>query len=144
MEEHKLGANQEAPDFEFTLEDGTTKKLSDYRGKVLYIRFWASWCGPCLKNFKKYEETRVELEKMGVVLLNVSVDQTQEAYKNLLARQPIVGTNAWTVQDKALQDAYELFAIPTYHIITKEGKFYFLGDGSNRNVFGEFQDLLKE
>ena len=131
-----------APDFEFVLADGTTKKLSDYKGKVLYISFWASWCGPCLTNFEKYEATRVELEKMGVVLLNISVDKTEEAYKSSLIRQPIVGNNAWTSDQNSIQEAYELYAIPTYHIITKEGNFYFLGDGSGRDVFGEFQALL--
>ena len=134
----------EAPDFEFTLEDGTTKKLSDYRGQVLYISFWASWCAPCLKNFQKYEATRAKLAEMGVVLLNVSVDDTQAAYKNLLQRQPIIGTNAWTTKDATLQENYELFAIPTYHIITKEGEFYYLGDGGHRDVFGEFQALLDQ
>ena len=135
---------EKAPDFEFVLADGTTKKLSDYKGKVLYLSFWASWCGPCLKNFKKYEATRIELEKMGVVLLNISVDKTEEAYKSSLIRQPLVGNNAWTSDQSSIQDAYELFAIPTYHIITKEGNFYFLGDGSGRDVFGEFKTLLEE
>ena len=134
---------EKAPDFEFILEDGTSKKLSDYKGQVLYISFWASWCAPCLKNFKKYEATRTELEKMGVVLLNISVDQTQEAYKNLLIKQPIIGANAWTSEKARIQEAYELFAVPTYHIITKEGDFYFLGDGSGRDIFGEFRELLK-
>ena len=132
-----------APDFEFILEDGTVKKLSDYKGQVLYISFWASWCGPCLTNFKKYEATRIALEKMGVVLLNISVDQTQEAYKSLLQRQPIDGINAWTIEKARIQDAYELFAIPTYHIINKKGEFYFLGDGPGRDVFGEFRALLE-
>jgi len=134
---------EKAPDFEFILEDGTTKKLSDYKGQVLYISFWASWCAPCLTNFKKYEATRTELEKMGVVLLNISVDQTQDAYKNLLTRQPIIGTHAWTLEKARIQEAYELFAVPTYHIITKKGEFYFLGDGSGRDVFGEFKALLE-
>jgi len=134
---------EKAPDFEFILADGTPKKLSDYKGQVLYISFWASWCAPCLKNFKKYEATRTELEKMGVVLLNISVDQTQDAYKDLLIRQPIIGTNAWTIEKPRIQEAYELFAVPTYHIITKEGDFYFLGDGSGRDIFGEFRALLE-
>ena len=133
-----------APDFEFVLEDGTTKKLSDYRGQVLYISFWASWCGPCHKNFDKYESTRVELEKMGVVLLNISIDQTKAAYEKSLVSHPIVGTNAWTSEQNSIRDDYELFAIPTYHIITKKGDFYFLGDGSGRDVFGEFRALLEE
>lgn len=135
---------EKAPDFEFMLADGTPKKLSDYKGKVLYISFWASWCGPCLTNFKKYEATRVELEKMGVVLLNISVDKTEEAYKSSLIRQPLVGNNAWTSDQNSIQEAYELYAIPTYHIITKEGNFYFLGDGSGRDVFGEFRTLLEK
>ena len=133
---------EKAPDFEFVLADGTSKKLSDYKGQVLYISFWASWCGPCLTNFKKYEATRIELEKMGVVLLNISVDKTEAAYKASLIRQPLVGNNAWTSDQNSIQEAYELYAIPTYHIITKEGDFYFLGDGSGRDVFGEFRILL--
>ena len=135
---------EKAPDFEFVLADGTSKKLSDYKGQVLYISFWASWCGPCLTNFEKYEATRIELEKMGVVLLNISVDKTEAAYKASLIRQPLVGNNAWTSDQNSIQEAYELYAIPTYHIITKEGDFYFLGDGSGRDVFGEFRVLLGE
>ena len=135
---------EKAPDFEFVLADGSSKKLSDYEGQVLYISFWASWCGPCLTNFEKYEATRKELERIGVVLLNISVDKTEEAYKSSLIRQPIVGNNAWISDQSSIQEAYELYAIPTYHIITKDGDFYFLGDGSGRDVFGEFRALLEQ
>jgi len=84
------------------------------------------------------------LERIGVVLLNISVDKTEEAYKSSLIRQPIVGNNAWISDQSSIQEAYELYAIPTYHIITKDGDFYFLGDGSGRDVFGEFRALLEQ
>ncbi len=52
----KTVVKEYAPDFEMTLADGTKKRLSDFQGQVVYLSFWASWCGPCIKGFEKHRE----------------------------------------------------------------------------------------
>lgn len=132
-----------APDFAMTMEDGSTKKLSDFRGEVLYISFWASWCGPCISNFKKYDEMRSQLSDIGITLLNVSIDETSEAWTTSLSKQQLTGVNALSTKGDLYPD-YQISSIPLYEIIGKDGHFRYLSDDMDRNILEEFRSFLQE
>lgn len=65
----------EAPEFTLLNLDGDEVSLSDYRGKVVFINFWATWCGPCRQEVPAFVELQEEFGKDKLVILGISVDQ---------------------------------------------------------------------
>lgn len=133
--------NEIAPDFEFELQDGTKKKLSDYQGKVVYLSFWASWCKPCIVGFEKYEGIRKEMEKLGVVLLNVSIDDDASKWKDAMKTYTIAGDHA-LVNKQNVQELYQLYSVPVYEIIGKQGQFLYLSENPDRSILDEFRKFV--
>ena len=134
----------EAPDLQLVTLDNTPLYLSSFKGKVVYISFWASWCQPCISNFAKYAEVRNRLHTEGVVLLNVSIDEQPEQFRNAIARYNIKGLNVQPMDIVATKKLYNLYAIPSYFIVDKQGKFTHLSDNQGRDVISEFKKLLSE
>ncbi|GLR18189.1 TlpA family protein disulfide reductase [Portibacter lacus] len=132
-----------APDFEMKFQDGSTARLSDYKDHVVYISFWASWCGPCIKNFKKYKEIRSQLASEGIVLLNVSIDDSAEKWKEAVKKLDLNGVNTIVPKDSLFQK-YPISSIPLYEIIGKDGRFRYLTGEANRDIIGQFKSWVSE
>src|SRR5947209_738940 len=64
-----------APDFELKGIDGKTYKLSEFRGKVVVLNFWATWCPPCRKELPEYAEIQKEYADQGVQFIGIAVDE---------------------------------------------------------------------
>lgn len=134
-----------APDISFVTMAGETKKLSDYKGQVVYLSLWASWCGPCRKNFAKYNSIRKHLKSKGVVLLNVSIDKNSENWEETIESLPYInGINALASDIPQVQRDYDISKIPDYHIINKAGNFVYLSDDANRDIIMEFEKWINE
>lgn len=121
----KFYPGQPALDFTFTTIDGKTMKLSDLKGKVVYLDFWASWCGPC-KGEMPYAKTVKEhfKGKSDAVFLYVSIDENDVAWKKAIDALAITGmhtrTSGW---GGSIAKEYEVQSIPAYFLIDKKGNF---------------------
>ena len=73
----QIAVGKDAPDFTLQSMDGKEVKLSDYKGKKVYLKFWASWCGPCKMLAPVLEEVSNELTN--IEFYKVNVDENQEA-----------------------------------------------------------------
>ncbi len=133
----------EAPDFQLVTAEGEVKKLSDFKGHVVYINFWASWCRPCVANFEKYANVRKRLSTEGVVLLNLSIDEQPSQYRAALNRLNPLGVNGQPLDMKTAKKQYGLYEIPAYYLIDKFGKFVHLSDKQGGDI-SEFRKLLAE
>ncbi|GAB3828825.1 TlpA family protein disulfide reductase [Hymenobacter jeollabukensis] len=115
-----------APDFTMRDATGQEVRLSDFRGKVVYLDFWASWCGPCLMEMPASATLRKKYEGRDVVFLYVSVDAKEQAWQSALTKPVLHGANArhgWVPGfEAAAAKAYAVNAIPAYFIIGRDGR----------------------
>jgi len=78
-----------APNCPLDLARGGPARLEQFRGKVVYVDFWASWCVPCLASFPFMERMNQDLAPRGLVILGVNMDARPEDAQHFLARHPV-------------------------------------------------------
>lgn len=112
----------------FTDLEGNTFGLSEFKGKVVYLDFWASWCGPCRMQFphsKTLHEAIPKKYRKDIVFLYISIDDTVEKWKEGIQKNGLEEfTNGFTegAWDSPLLQKLGVRSIPRYMIIDKEGK----------------------
>jgi peroxiredoxin len=113
----RIGSN--APDF--TLQDSDHKiTLSQFRGQVVVLNFWATWCPPCIEETPSLVQMQARLKSKGVVVLAVSIDADDAAYHKFLKDYSV---NMVTVRDEAKKAAnlYGTFGWPESYVIDRSG-----------------------
>jgi thiol-disulfide isomerase/thioredoxin len=98
-----------------------------YRGKVVLVDFWATWCGPCIREMPHVRELHEKLGKQGFVVLGVNLDRKPEALAEFLKENKLPWSNL--VDEGAQQAAtkYGVRAIPTMMVINQQGKIAAVG-----------------
>jgi peroxiredoxin len=114
-----------APDFTLQSLSGDQVSLSSFRGKTVYLKFWASWCGDCIKQvvpMRRLEESLAQ--DTTIVFLNVSVDTDKEAWKRSVARNKLRGVELLSLggDEGNINTLYGVDEIPHYVWIGKDGK----------------------
>ncbi len=110
-----------APDFELRKLDESVMKLSDLRGRIVVLDFWATWCGPCVASLPKITELAQQYKGAEVDVVTVNIEQTSAEIRALLDRlkiNPVVVLDS----DGAVARAYQAQAIPQTVIIDRDGK----------------------
>jgi cytochrome c biogenesis protein CcmG, thiol:disulfide interchange protein DsbE len=114
-------------DFELTL-NGKKTRLSDFRGKVVILNFWATWCPPCVDEAPALNALQQHISPLGGVILGVSVDDDQAAYEDFLQKYNI---SFPTYRDPTHRIAldYGSTMFPETYVIDRDGRF-------NRKIIG--------
>jgi peroxiredoxin len=109
-----------APDF--TVQDSDRKvTLSDLRGKVVVLNFWASWCPPCIEETPSLIQMQHRMKDKGVVVFAVSVDEDDELYHKFLKDYNMDLLTVRDAQQKSNQ-LYGTFKFPETYVIDRDGK----------------------
>lgn len=109
-----------APDFNLVDLDGNQVTLSDLRGKIVFINFWATWCPPCRAEMPEIEAVYQEYKDKGVVVIGVDIAEPESTVRQYIQQ----GGFSWTfVLDSTGEVAsdYQIVAIPTSFFLDREG-----------------------
>ncbi|MBS1689979.1 MAG: TlpA family protein disulfide reductase, partial [Bacteroidetes bacterium] len=121
----KLNPGEPELDFAIHTIDGKDIKLSDLKGKVVMLDFWASWCMPCIAEMPYAAKIEQEYKDKDVVFLYVSVDEDDNAWKNAIQKRNIEGMHmrATGGMEGPLAKQYDVEGIPSYFLIDKKGNY---------------------
>ncbi len=122
----KTSAGSPEMDFAINTIDGKTMRLSDLKGKVVFIDFWASWCGPCKGEMPYAKKIEEQFKGKDVVFLYVSLDADPEAWKKMLDEMQVDGihmrdgSGGWT---GPVATEYGIQSVPSFFLIDKQGVY---------------------
>lgn len=118
-----------APDFELENLDGERVKLSDYRGKIVFLNFWATWCKYCRVEMPDFNETNKEFENEGdAIILTVNVKEEKEKVENYINKNNISLPVLLDTEGKVAAQ-YGVNSYPSTFIINPDGNVYNLIHG---------------
>jgi len=115
-----IDSGSQAPDFTLETLDGETVTLSDYRGKVVFLNFWASWCPPCRAEMPSMERLNEVFDGRDFVMRAINVEQDPASVHHFLEQDPPAFTVLLDPDQKA-QRLYQVYRFPESFLIDKQG-----------------------
>lgn len=121
---YSTGIGAEAPDITQNQPDGTPLSLSDLRGKIVLVDFWASWCGPCRRENPNVVAAYKKYHDKGFEVLGVSLDKTQDRWVAAIEKDGLIWNHVsdlkgWKSEAAAM---YGVRSIPATFLLDREGK----------------------
>jgi len=122
----KISTGNMAMDFDINTVDGKHMKLSDLKGKVVYVDFWASWCGPCMGEMPYAKKIEEKYKGKDVIFLYVSIDADEASWKKKMNELQLDGIHmrdgdgGW---NGTVATMYGVQGVPSYFLIDKKGQY---------------------
>jgi len=131
----------ELPDISLQINQGKLR-LSDLRGKVVYLDFWASWCVPCRKSFPWMNEMHRRYSKDGLKIIAVNLDKDEKLASQFLADYPASFTIAYDPEGSSAEK-FHVQAMPSSFLIDKQGKLHKTHLGFMENESAKMEAEIK-
>jgi len=138
---------QAAPDFALKSSSGDNLRLSEYRGDVVMVNFWATWCGPCRQEMPLLDELYSRYERVGFSLLGVNIDDDSHKAMNMVSE---LGVSFPVLFDarKEVSKLYKVEAMPVTVLIDREGTIRYVHHGYKPGYedkyLNQIRSLLRE
>lgn len=133
---------------DFTLKDinGNPVSLSSFRGKVVLLNFWATWCPPCKAEIPSMNKLQQMLKSKGLVILAVSTDRAVADVKDFLKKNPVTFTVVVDYNLSVSRSLYKVFMMPTTFLIDKRGvivkKYFGEQDWTDPEILKDIEAIL--
>ncbi|MEE9279521.1 MAG: TlpA disulfide reductase family protein [Myxococcota bacterium] len=139
-----LEEGEHAPQFSIELLSGDGQlSLDAYRGKVVYLDFWASWCGPCLVALPKLEKLRRELPSKQFQIVAVNLDRDLDKAREFL-RDRSIGYPSGTDPEGKLAESFGLDTMPTSFLIDRNGVVRYVHRGFRAQDIDEIRERIRD
>jgi len=133
------------PALELTELGGASHRLADYRGKVVLINFWATWCGPCREEMPSIGELKKKLAGRPFAVLAVNVDEPEPRVRNFLTQLPLDFAVLMDPEKRATRD-WKVRILPASFLVGRDGRVRYVVTGeldwANEHVVGLISELL--
>ncbi|MCP4407577.1 MAG: TlpA family protein disulfide reductase [Gammaproteobacteria bacterium] len=118
----------QAPDFVLTDFDGNTHRLSDYRGKVLIVNFWATWCPPCREEMPSMQRAWEKLQQQNILMLAINVGEDEDTIFQFTANYPVDFPLLMDLDSKVVS-AWPVRGLPTTFVVDPQGRLVYRAIG---------------
>ncbi len=138
---------QPAPDFVLKSASGENLRLSEFRGDVVMINFWATWCGPCRQEMPLLDEMYTRYQRVGFNLLGVNIDDDSRKALNMISDLGVSFPVLFDVR-KEVSKLYKVDAMPVTILVDRDGKVRHVHQGYQpgyeQDYLDEIRSLLRE
>ena len=135
-------ARSPAPDFKLSGPNGSSVSLSQYRGQVVMINFWASWCGPCRTEMPILESIHRKYKSLGFTMLAVNVEPDSNAADKWLKTTPVSFPVGYD-RDSKVSKLYKVEGMPSTIIVDRHGNTRVLHRGYKPGDENEYLDHIR-
>jgi len=110
-----------AIDFNYPDTDGNEFSLASFKGNLVYVDVWATWCGPCKAEIPSLQKLEVDYHGKDITFMSVSVDTEKEAWEKMVAEKELGGVQLWADGWSKITKDYAIFGIPRFMLFDAEG-----------------------
>lgn len=132
-----------APDFTLKSNTGKNLKLSEFRGQVVMLNFWASWCGPCRQEMPLLDQIQKRYSPLGFTILGVNVEEDSSKAKTMLREVPVSFPILFDTTNKASK-LYNVSAMPSTVLIDRDGNLRYLHKGYKPGDEAQYKKWVKQ
>ena len=141
------GDNAPAPDFALPARSGSTLSLDQFKGQVVMINFWASWCGPCRQEMPLLNEIYKQYGRLGFTLIAVNVEPNRSDAEAWLKQTPVNFPVLFDAQS-TVSKMYSVAGMPSTVFIDRKGNLRLLHEGykpgDENEYLNEIRTLVRE
>jgi thiol-disulfide isomerase/thioredoxin len=137
-----VDVGQAAPAFELPGATGSVK-LADLRGKLVYVDFWASWCGPCKQSFPWMNEMQAKYGANGLQIVGIAVDNQRADAEQFLRETPAKFTVAFDVKGETPK-SYRIKGMPSSYLIAPDGRVLYAHAGFREQDKKELEERIRQ
>jgi peroxiredoxin len=137
-----MGARAAAPDFTLPARDGGKLSLSELKGQVVMINFWATWCGPCRQEMPLLEQIQAKYEALGFTLVGINVEPDSAAAQAWLANVPVTFPILFDRQNK-VAESFGVEGMPSSVFIDRTGNVRYVHKGYRPGDEAKYADMVR-
>ena len=139
----KVAGNPAAPDFKLEDQDGKFIQLSDYKGKVVIVNFWATWCPPCRKEMPSMQRAWEILEKEDIAMLAINVGEDSDLIFAFTAEYPVEFPLIMDKTSNVVRE-WRVRGLPTTFIVNPAGQIVYQAIGDRDWDAPEILDKIRQ
>jgi peroxiredoxin len=140
---HAVGLKDSAPDFTLKSLEGSNLRLEEYRGQVVLINFWASWCGPCRQEMPLLDRLHHRYEDTGFAVLGVNVEGEAAPAQEIVDKTNV--TFPILIDDgQKVSELYNLQAMPSTVVIDRDGVVRYIHLGYKPGDEAKYVEVVKK